>query len=57
MAEASVQGRIHSVFWKDLSAYFFALPQLELFNDCAPSPKLPPWSIPAHSLNRGEPLS
>jgi len=24
MAEASVQGRIYSVFWKDLSAYFFA---------------------------------
>jgi len=22
MAEASVQGRIYSVFWKDLSAYF-----------------------------------
>jgi len=22
MAEASVQGRIHSVFWKDLPAYW-----------------------------------
>jgi len=25
MAEASLQGRIHSVFWKDLSAYFLLI--------------------------------
>jgi|GEM_PF-707635 hypothetical protein len=41
MAEASVQGRIYSVFWKDLSDYFLAHSLYNLSRQALPH-ALPP---------------